>query len=305
MALLTQERSLANMQDAARATERGRSVLVGLIGAGIQGSLTPAMHEREGDAQGLRVLYQKIDLAKLDLGVEALPELLTAAERMGFSGLNVTYPAKQAVIDHLHDLSDDARALGAVNTVVLQNGRRIGHNTDWWGFAEGFRRGLPGAALDRVVQLGAGGAGAAVAHAMLTLGARELVLSDVDPKRAVDLAEALRARFGAGRARAAGDLQADLAGANGLVHCTPTGMDKLPGLPLPADYLHGGLWVAEIVYFPLETELLRRARALGCRTVDGGGMAVFQAVEAFRLFTGIAPDAERMRAHFAGLTGAG
>ncbi len=305
MALLMQERSLANMQDAARATERGRSVLVGLIGAGIQGSLTPAMHEREGDAQGLRVLYQKIDLAQLNLGVEALPELLTAAERMGFCGLNVTYPAKQAVIAHLHDLSDDARALGAVNTIVLQNGRRIGHNTDWWGFAEGFRRGLPGAALDRVVQLGAGGAGAAVAHALLTLGARELVLSDVDPNRAVDLAEALCARFGAGRARGAGDLQADLARADGLVHCTPTGMDKLPGLPLPADYLHGGLWVAEIVYFPLETELLRRARALGCRTVDGGGMAVFQAVEAFRLFTGIAPDAERMRAHFAGLTGAG
>lgn len=304
MALLTQERSNANTHGSAPAARDGGSFLVGLIGAGIQASLTPAMHQREGDEQGLRVLYQKIDLTPLGLGVEALPELLTAAERMGFSGLNITYPAKQAVIAHLDELSDDARALGAVNTVVLREGRRIGHNTDWWGFAEGFRRGLPGAALDRVVQLGAGGAGAAVAHALLTLGVRELVLSDVDPQRAGDLADALSARFGAGRAKASRDLQAEVAAADGLTHCTPTGMAKLPGLPLPAEYLHSGLWVAEIVYFPLETELLRTARALGCRTLDGGGMAVFQAVEAFRLFTGITPDAERMRRHFAEMTGA-
>ncbi|WP_082684711.1 shikimate dehydrogenase [Aureimonas ureilytica] len=302
MALLVQERSHANTQDAG--PERGRSVLAGLIGAGIQRSLTPAMHEREGDAQGLRVLYQKIDLTPLGLGVEALPELLTAAERMGFAGLNITYPAKQAVIPHLDELSDDARALGAVNTVVLREGRRIGHNTDWWGFAEGFRRGLPGAQMTRVVQLGAGGAGAAVAHALLTLGTAELILSDVEPSRAQDLAASLCERFGAGRARAAGDLQADLASATGLTHCTPTGMDKLPGLPLPAEWLQSGLWVAEIVYFPLETELLRRARALGCRTLDGGGMAVFQAVEAFRLFTGLDPDAERMRRHFTEMTSA-
>lgn len=279
------------------------AVLAGLIGSGIQASLTPAMHEREGAAQGLRYIYKRIDIERLDLTAADLPDLLAAAERMGFDGLNVTYPCKQAIIPLLDTLSDDARALGAVNTVVLRDGRRIGHNTDWWGFAEGFRRGLPDARLGAVVQLGAGGAGAAVAHAALTLGVERLSLFDTDTARAADLATELSARFGAGRAVAGESLDREMGRADGLIHATPTGMAKFPGLPLPADLLHPALWVAEIVYFPLETELLRAARALGCRTLDGGGMAVFQAVEAFHLFTGIEPDATRMQAHFAAMVG--
>jgi shikimate dehydrogenase len=268
-----------------------RSFLCGLIGAGIQLSRTPALHQREGDQQGLRYLYQLIDLDELRVGVEALPELLTAAKRMGFAGLNITYPCKQAIIPLLDELSEDARALNAVNTVVIRDGRLVGHNTDGSGFAEGFRRGLAGAKLDRVVQLGAGGAGAAVAHAALKLGVRELTVFDVDRARAAQLAASLGARAGT-------DLAAAMAAADGLIHCTPTGMAKMPGLPLDAQLLQSRHWVAEIVYFPLETELLRVARAKGCRTLDGGGMAVFQAVGAFRLFTGIEPDAERMTRHF-------
>ena len=160
------------------------AVLVGLIGAGIGASRTPPMHEKEGAEQGLRYVYQLIDLQVLQLGPDALPELLLAAERMGFAGLNVTHPCKQAVIPLLDELSDDARALGAVNTVVLHGGRRIGHNTDWYGFAESLRRNLPDAPRARVVQLGAGGAGSAVAHAVLTLGAEQLTLFDTDQARA-------------------------------------------------------------------------------------------------------------------------
>ena len=277
------------------------SFLCGLIGSGIQGSRTPSMHEREGDQQGLRYMYKKIDLDKLGVGPEALSELLTAAERMGFAGLNVTYPCKQSIIPLLHDLSDDARALGAVNTVVLKDGKRIGHNTDASGFAEGFRRGLPDVKKDRAVQLGAGGAGAAVAHAALTLGVNQLTMFDMDSARSAELAASLSARFGNGRALGGADLPAAMAAADGLIHCTPTGMAKLPGMPLPAELLRSSHWVAEIVYFPLETELLRVARSLGCRTLHGGGMAVFQAVGAFRLFTGIEPDAERMLEHFASM----
>jgi shikimate dehydrogenase len=220
---------------------------------------------------------------------------------MGFAGLNVTYPCKQAIIPLLDELSEDARALNAVNTVVIRDGRLIGHNTDWSGFAEGFRRGLPDAKLERVVQLGAGGAGAAVAHAALMMGTKRLDVFDVDPARSGELAASLSGRFGAGRAVGGTDLAAAMASADGLVHCTPTGMAKLPGLPLEAKLLQSRHWVAEIVYFPLETELLRVARAQGCRTVDGGGMAVFQAVGAFRLFTGVEPDAERMKRYFAGM----
>lgn len=274
------------------------SMVCGLIGSGIQASLTPAMHEQEGEAQGFRYVYKKIDLDPLGLTADDLPELLTAARRMGFSGLNITFPCKQAIVPLLDELSDEARALNAVNTVVIRDGRLIGHNTDCSGFAEGFRRGLPGAKMDRVVQLGAGGAGAAVAHAALGLGARKLTVFDIDPARARELAASLCARFGAGHCIAGNDLATAMAETDGLIHCTPTGMAKLPGLPLPAELIDGRIWVAEIVYFPLETELLRVARAKGCRTLDGGGMAVFQAVGAFRHFTGLEPDAERMRAHF-------
>jgi shikimate dehydrogenase len=275
------------------------NLLLGLIGAGIQASRAPALHQREAAAQGLRCIYKLIDIERLELGTGALADLLTAAERTGFDGLNITHPCKQAVIPLLDELSPDARALGAVNTVLLRDGVRIGHNTDWWGFAENFRRGLPDAALGRAVQFGAGGAGAAVAHAALTLGVERLAIIDVDSGRAKDLVAGLCSRFGATRAIIAEDVGRELKRADGVINATPMGMVGHPGMPLPPQLLHPNLWVAEIVYFPLETALLRAARAAGCRTLDGGGMAVLQAVEAFRLFTGRQADAERMLQHFA------
>jgi shikimate dehydrogenase len=274
------------------------SVLVGLVGAGIQASRTPSLHEREGAEQGLRYIYKLIDLDALGLDGRALPEILTAAQRFGFAGLNITHPCKQAVIPLLDELSPDAQALGAVNTVVLREGRRVGDNTDWWGFAESFRRELADARRDRVVLFGAGGAGSAVGHALLMLGAGELTIIDVEETRARRLADALSDRFGPGRARSGSDVSAAIAASAGAVNATPLGMAKYPGMPFPAHLLRPELWVADIVYFPLETELLREARARGCRTMAGGGMAVFQAVAAFRLFTCREPDAERMLKHF-------
>ncbi|WP_390897921.1 shikimate dehydrogenase [Pseudomonas citri] len=274
------------------------TVLAGLIGAGIQASRTPTLHEQEGDAQGMRYLYRLIDLDALHLDSSALPDLLKAAERMDFTGLNITFPCKQAIIPLLDELSPEARGIGAVNTVVLKDGKRIGHNTDCLGFAEGFRRGLGDAPRCHVVQMGAGGAGAAVAHALLAEGVQTLDIFDVEADRAEALAHNLNQHFGASRARAGHDLPSAMANADGLVNTTPMGMAKLPGTPVPVELLRSELWVAEIVYFPLETELLRHARALGCRTLDGGNMAVFQAVKAFELFSGVAPDAQRMLAHF-------
>jgi shikimate dehydrogenase len=277
---------------------RKPSILAGLIGAGIQASRTPALHEHEGDAQGMRYLYRLIDLDVLKLDTQALPDLLTAAQRMSFTGLNITFPCKQAIIPLLDELSDEARGIGAVNTVVLKDGKRIGHNTDCLGFAEGFRRGLPDVPRKHVVQLGAGGAGAAVAHALLAEGVEQLSIFEVDAARAQSLVDNLNAHFGAARATLGMNLQATMANADGLVNTTPVGMSKLPGTPLPPELLHASLWVAEIIYFPLETELLRHARALGCRILDGGTMAVYQAVKAFELFSGQPADAERMQAHF-------
>ena len=274
-----------------------RRLLLGLIGAGIGQSLTPALHEEEGAAQGLRVHYQTIDLDRTASGVEALPQLLGAARTMGFAGLNITYPCKQAVLALLDALAPEARAMGAVNTVVFDGVRAVGHNTDGRGWRWAFERGLPGADLGHVVLLGAGGAGAAIAHALMEMPVGRLSVVDAAPARAHGLVAELRTLHPGRAVEIATDPGEALAGASGLVHATPTGMDKQPGLPLPAALLRPALWVSEVVYFPLVTPLLAAARACGCATLDGGGMAVGQAVLAFELFTGRRPDAERMEAH--------
>lgn len=274
----------------------------GLIGSGIQASLTPAMHMAEAHSQGFAYRYDLLDLALIGGGVERLPQLLEAAEAGGFAGLNITHPCKQAVIPLLDTLSDDAATLGAVNTVVLRDGKRYGHNTDWWGFAEAFRQRLPDADLGHVIQLGAGGAGAATVYAILMLGADAVTVVDPDAGRAGALVTAMQHAFPKAEVSITTDLATIMADATGLIHSTPTGMATYPGLPLDADLLDARQWVAEVVYFPLETALLAEARRRGCRVVDGGGMAVFQAVGAFRLFTGREADPQRMIRHFAELT---
>ena len=274
------------------------SYLIGLVGTGIGPSASPALHEREADQLGLRYVYRLLDL---DVLGRPVADVLAAARLAGFDGLNVTHPAKQAVLAHLDALSPEAEALGAVNTVVFDRGRATGHNTDATGFARSLTRGLPDVRMDDVLLLGAGGAGAAVAHALLSLGAKRLTVHDVDGTRSARLVEALEHRFGDGRA-ATGDLTA-LHRADGLVHATPTGMAAHPGSPVPAELLHPRLWVADIVYRPLETALLAAARARGCRVLHGGGMVVLQAAESFRLFTGVDPDPARMLRHIDALEG--
>jgi shikimate dehydrogenase len=281
-----------------QAGARRGKLLVGLIGAGIQQSLTPGMHEEEARQQGLALHYQLIDLDVSKVGNEKLPTLIEAAKLMGFAGLNITFPSKQAVIRLLDDVADDARAMGAVNTIVIRDGRAIGHNTDASGWAWGFRRGLPDADLARVVLLGAGGAGAAIGHAVLGMGAEQLVVVDREAAKAKELADALAARYGAARVAHGTDPEATVASASGLIHATPTGMLKLPGLPIDAKQLRRDLWVSEIVYSPIETQLLKAARAVGAKTVDGAGMAIGQAAGAFKLFTGLDPDPARLDAHF-------
>jgi shikimate dehydrogenase len=280
---------------------KSRSVLVGLVGAGIQASRTPRMHEREGAEHGLDYEYRLIDLDVLKRDVSALPDILAAAQQAGFAGLNVTHPCKQVVIPLLDELSAEATALGAVNTVVLTDGRRVGHNTDRSGFEKGFKRELSDVRRERVVQFGAGGGGAAVADALLSLGVGGLSIIDTEPERAKDLARSLCQRFGLARAVANPEPETAIAAADGIVNATPLGMARYPGMPVAAALLRSDLWVADIVYFPLQTELLRQARARGCRTMAGGGMAVFQAADAFRLFSGLEPDSERMLIHFASM----
>ena len=279
--------------------------LVGLIGAGIGPSLTPPLHMAEARALGLDYLYRTIDIAALGIAPTEVGNLVRAARILGFNALNITHPCKQLVVEHLDALDERAARLGAVNTVIFDGRGAVGHNTDASGFATAFRTGLPDAPVTEVVQLGAGGAGAAVADALLADGTEHLTVVDVDVARATSLVRALTDRFPAARVDAGetDKLPVLLPHSDGLVHCTPTGMADHPGLPIDPDLLHAGLWIADIVYRPLNTELLQAARRAGCRTLSGGHMAVHQAADTFTLVTGIRPDIDRMFTTFTRLLG--
>jgi shikimate dehydrogenase len=245
------------------------------------------------------------DFAAMGRDESFLCTQLRAAANLGFAGVNVTYPYKQAVIDCLDDLSPGAARVGAVNTVRFADGKLVGHNTDVVGFAESIRKGLPGAPLARVLQLGAGGGGAATAQALLELGANTLIVCDTDGERAAALVAKLRQDFGSGRAETTADPEAVIGSVDGFVNATPLGMAASPQSPLDTSLLARRQWVADIVYFPLETELLRGARARGCRTLDGSRMAVYQAAAAFEIFTGHRADRARMLRSFVDYSAAG
>jgi shikimate dehydrogenase len=282
-------------------------VLIGLVGEGIQRSHAPLLHQAEADRQGIRLHYTTIDSAERGLAAGDLADLLRWARTLGYRGLNVTHPFKQEVVRHLDELSDDARVLGAVNTIVFDGDASRGYNTDAPGFARSFARDFSDAPRDRVVQLGAGGAGCAVAHALLALGAGALTVVDLDLAKSTRLAEVLAAEFGEDRVTAGkpAELTATLAEADGVVNTTPVGMAHHPGSPIPEADLRKDMWVADIVYRPVDTALLRAARAVGAPTLHGGGMNAYQAAVAFELFPGRVADGEAMRAHSAQLLSSG
>lgn len=272
------------------------SVLIGLIGHGVGPSLTPPMHELEGARHGLQYVYRAIDFTAADGNPQKhLQDLIGSAQAFGFTGLNLTYPVKQTAVSLLDEMSPTARMVGAVNTVLWRDGRLVGYNTDVSGFRASLRDELGAAPHGRIVLLGAGGAGSAVSHALAVQGIEQLTIVDVDPQRAAALAEDIAAVHGQTvRARQLEALPELLRQADGLVNATPIGMAHHPGSPVDVHLLQPHLWVCDVVYRPVDTELLRSARSRGCRTISGLGMAMHQAADAFEIFTGETADRRAM-----------
>jgi shikimate dehydrogenase len=278
----------------------GARCLVGLIGANIMKSLSPALHEDAFAAAGMRGHYHLMDLDRLP--GRRLEQLLAAVKAAGFAGVNVTFPVKQAILPLLDEVSADARQIGAVNTVTISaSGAATGYNTDRSGFRRSFEDGLGRAAIEgrTAVLVGAGGAGRAVAFALMDLGAGLVVVHDTNPQQAAALVADLMAHYGPARCWVGESMADAIAGAAGIVNASPIGMLGFPGNPVPEALIRPAQWVADVIYTPLETELIRCARAMGCPVLTGGGMCVHQAADAFRLFTGLEPDIARMHATFA------
>jgi shikimate dehydrogenase len=274
--------------------------LTGLIGAPIAHSAAPAMHEQAARDLGLRCHYQLIEVA--GAGNEELRALLEGVRRLGFAGVNVTYPYKEAVVALLDDLTPDAAAIGAVNTVVVRGNRLIGYNTDTSGFARAAAGLVAGPGQGSVALIGAGGAGKAIAFALVKLGIAELRIFDAERAKAEHLALQLGPR---GRAVVMDGVEDAIRGATGLVNATPVGMLPSRETPVPEALLHRGLWVADAVYYPLWTPLLMAARATGARVMTGRELAIYQAADAFELFTGMAASTAVMGEAFDRVMGEG
>jgi quinate/shikimate dehydrogenase (NAD+) len=277
-----------------------RDMLVGLIGANIQNSLSPALFADVCEAAGLRGYYHLMDVDRLP--GRSLEDVLGAVCAAGFAGVNVTYPFKEAVPKLLDEVSDEARQIGAVNTVTIsRDGATKGYNTDRTGFRRSFETtlGRDAVAGQTALLVGAGGAGRAVAFALFDLGVQTLLVSDKNEAQAAGLVAALTSQFGSGRCRVERGPASALADAVGAVNATPVGMTGIPGMPISPAAIEARHWVADVIYSPLETDLLKAARARGARVMGGAGMCVHQAAEAFRLFTGVTPDVGRLHAAFA------
>jgi quinate/shikimate dehydrogenase (NAD+) len=274
-----------------------RRFLTGLIGAPIRHSASPAMHERAAEVLGARCHYQLIEIA--GAGADELRVLLEGVKRLGFAGVNVTFPYKEAIVPLLDELSPDAAAIGAVNTVVVRRGRLAGHNTDTTGFAMAIGDLIARSRDGAVALLGAGGVGKAIAFALSGLDIAELRIFDTDRAKAERLAALLP---GTQKIRIVDGVEAALRDAVGMVNATPVGMLPSRASPVPEALLHRGLWVVDAVYSPLWTPLLIAARSKGATVMTGRDLAIHQAADAFELFTGLRPSTVEMGMAFDAVT---
>ena len=270
---------------------RGTTTVVGVFGYPVKHSASPPMHNAAFAALGLDWVYVPLTVAP-----DAIGDALAGVRALGLRGVNVTVPLKELVPPFMDTLTDRARILGVVNTVVNEGGRLHGDATDGPGFLAALaHEGMTIRHGTRVVVLGAGGSARAVVYALLEAGAL-VTVANRSPERAAALTQDFAA-FGAIDHLPTEDVGKAIADAEVLVNTTSVGMhphsDALP--PVSVDALHPGLFVADLIYNPQETRLLAAAREHGCRTQNGVEMLVRQGAVSFTQWTGVEPPVALMR----------
>ncbi|MBT9385671.1 shikimate dehydrogenase [Pseudooceanicola sp. CBS1P-1] len=267
-------------------------ILLGLIGDNIAASRSPRLHELAGEQNGKLVHYNR--LVPHELG-ESWDEIFDGLAAKGYRGTNVTYPYKEKVVAKLTIDDPLVRAIGAVNTAIFEAGGPKGHNTDHTGFIAAYSRVRGEANPGVTLMIGTGGVGRAVAFGLLALGAPEIRLVDLDKSKAEALAADLR---GAGKPTeiTVWDSAEEAAqGASGLINCTPVGMVGKGGTPLAAAFMAGSTWAFDAVYTPVDTQFLTEASANGLDIISGWELFFYQGVHAWKLFTGLPLDEDKLR----------
>jgi len=261
---------------------------LGLVGSGIDMSLTPAFHELAGERLGLDIGYEL--LPHPPERVAELGAILRGLATEGFQGVNVTVPFKGAAARVAAAPAAEVVATGVANTLLLEpEGPGRAHNTDYSGFKWAYRRRFGTAAPGTVAVLGAGGVGSATAAALVDIGARTLRVYDLVPERSQTLAARLRAHDDGGAGvdvAIAATAEDAVNGTDGIVNGTPVGMTWNPGTPVDLAAVAGQRWIFDAVYSPIETPLMARAAAAGLDRITGFDLFLGQAIDAFAIFTG-------------------
>ncbi len=241
------------------------------------------LHEAAGRLLGIPTRYERLIPAEHELSADRLFDHARAA---GFRGLNLTHPYKETLVGRVSIPDPRIAAIGAINTVLFEADGPKGHNTDFSGFVASWRARFGDVVPGPVCIFGAGGAGRAVAHALIDLGARHIALVDRLRLRADSLAASLKAAAPKADIIATDDPAIGISGARGILNCTPVGMTGHPGSPMPAKGLRDADWVFDAVYTPRDTRFLSDARAAGCATLPGFELFFWQGVHAIEIFHG-------------------
>ncbi len=258
------------------------SMVLGLLGQGIDRSMAPMLHETLGRLCGVDTVYPRHDHdASFRPEVEGFLQSL-AAENV--TGINVTHPFKEWVATLVEVDDPTVAAIGAVNTLRFETDGRIrAWNTDFLGLMEAYRKRFGDVGPGSVAMLGAGGFGRAAVFAMAVLGATEIRLYDPDGERAHRTAADVRAATGVNVGVSESAEEAANA-TDGILNCSPVGMHLHPGCPIDPAAISGTRWVFDAVYAPLETEFLRHAKAAGCVAMSGSELFFWQGIRAFEIF---------------------
>jgi shikimate dehydrogenase len=275
-------KSLMDARISEKQASSSRPIMTGVLGYPIGHSLSMVMHNTAYDFLGLNFFYSAHAVPQ-----DRLKQAVEGIRALGYRGVNVTIPHKVAVMDLLDEIADEAAEIGAVNTIVCEDGKLVGYNTDGIGYIQSFEEEL-GISLSgsSVLLLGAGGAGRAVAVSLVRKGISRLYILDQREEAAQNLARSLSSRAHAEAVSMETLLQRGLAGIDILINATPVGLSPhVDNLPIPAHLLHSDLIVSDLIYNPHETALLKAAKKIGARLHHGIGMLVHQGALSFQIWT--------------------
>lgn len=261
---------------------------IGLIGQNISASRAPALHNMLGELKGLPVQYQLQELESA--AHDAFQTRLSELREQSFIGTNVTFPFKQVAVASADEVDESVSKVGSTNTLVLKHGKVQAYNTDYSGFIRGYRTRLGDMPAGKVLMLGAGGVGRAVAFGLFEVGATELFITDLNEAGGQALVQALVDAGYAATWVPTADVAEVAVEMDGLVNCTPVGHYKTPGNPLATSAFGGQKWAFDAVYTPLDTEFLQCAHAAGLQLVSGFDLFFYQGLDAFEIFTSVNVD---------------